>query len=139
MIEMMFRNSRTYRWLLTATLAFSTSVAGLLPQFAGSAIPAAGPSAAESSAKTCCCGTRAGDCCGMGCCSAKEAPVPDRCPAPVHNDGVNGRISPLGLVWSQIDVPAELHGRRVWGRRGDTIDRSLADTTLQAIHVRLDA
>ncbi|MFQ5733697.1 MAG: hypothetical protein ACE5KM_17305 [Planctomycetaceae bacterium] len=131
----MFRNSCKLRWLATAVLAVSTSVSGVVPLFTESATSAA----AEPSAESCCCGTQAGECCGMACCSAKEAPTPDNCPGPARDDGSNARISPLGLIWTQVFLPAALHGRHAWGRSGDMIDRSQADATLQAVHVRLDA
>lgn len=121
-----------------AVLAISTSVAAFVPLWAESALVTVRPTA-EASATTCCCGTQSGDCCGMGCCSAKNAPVPERSPTPAPDDGANTRIGTLGLVWSQMSVPAELLGGRAWHRTGVALNRSQSEATLQAQHVRLDA
>jgi len=135
---MMLRPPHTIRWLFTAVLAVSTSIAAFVPLWAESTPVTARPSA-EASATTCCCETQSGDCCGMGCCSAKNAPVPKRNPSPTPDDGVNSRIGALALVWSQVSVPAKLLGGCAWHRSGVVLDRSQSEATLQAQHVRLDA
>ena len=135
----MFRQTRTFRWLLTAVLAFSTSVAGVVPQFAETAFAGRATASQGTPAKACCCGMPTAACCGMGCCSAREAPAPVPGPAPLHEDGSRADASPLGLVWNRVCLQAELFARNSWDRDGHTLDRSLAEATLQSLHVRLDA
>jgi hypothetical protein len=58
---MMYRNCRTTRWLVTASLIVSLGLMGLFPQMMVWAESGAVVSAAEQSTQ-CCCGTETGFC-----------------------------------------------------------------------------
>lgn len=77
----MFHTSRTIRSLVVTGLIFSLGVAVVSPAFMAAVSGDRSATADASSAKTCCCGTTTGECCGMACCGV-DAPKQQRTPVP---------------------------------------------------------
>jgi len=76
----------------------------------------------------------------MGCCAAR-APSPEKGPgpSPSRDDNRDGRLNPLAMLAAK-DLTSGGSGQgSLFGRFASDGDRSLADTTLQAKHVRIDA
>lgn len=127
-------SSRKIRLLVVAGLLLSLGMVGLWPALmAGVAADVALSDATP--ANTCCCGTTAGECCGMACCGV-DAPKQQRTPVPHgdHNELQGSfwlaccKTSPgLATVNSQDSRGAETESAAAGVRRN----------TLQALHVLL--
>jgi len=140
---MMRSIDRTTRSLVTASLIASLGLAGLFPQMmvsaqmAASAKRGARVDVTQKPAK-CCCGTEDGRCCGMGCCLARQAPPkePSPCPTPTDTrDGQGNLLAPAAkalLATGPTGGSGSGFPERPWRV-------SLAESTLQAEHVRIDA
>jgi len=130
---------RTTRWLVTASLIFSLGLAGLFPQMMVLAESGARVSVPQSPTK-CCCGTKDGRCCGMGCCLARQAPAKEQCPCPNPKNPRDGQNNPLAvaLAKAMLGESDEVGGASKRRLESDLV-RSLAPSSLQAKHVRIDA
>jgi len=135
----MFRTCRTTRLLITVGLTFSLGLSGLLPQTVALSSGSMRNSLDEQPAE-CCCGTIDGRCCGMGCCSVQRTPQKDQQPCPNRRENHDWRSNPFAVVASNSLFE---HGNnRSSSQFGDPFsdtDHSLADSSLQARHVRIDA
>ncbi len=128
----------TSRYSVTISLFISLTPAGLFPQLM---VWVEGTSAAVAAQnRTCCCGTETGFCCGLGCCTARapsSGKIPYPCPS--RDSNRDGRICPLAMV-AATDLASVGDGQRsLRGHLASNNDFTLADTTLQARHVRIDA
>jgi hypothetical protein len=76
----------------------------------------------------------------MGCCTAR-APSPEKepCPCPNQDDNRGGRISPLAMLAANNLTCGGSSQGALFGRFASDGDRSFADATLQAKHIRIDA
>ena len=134
----MFCNHPTSRWLITASLIVSLGVTGLFPQMIVWADSGTHASALQST--NCCCGTEDGRCCGMGCCVAREAPAKEPSPCPAKDDNGRGRTHPLAIGFAKAIIGSgDDASVALIGRPSSDADRSLAESSLQSKHVRLDA
>lgn len=135
-IDMMGSRYRTTRWLLVGSLIVSLGMAGLLPLgWQGAGARAATPQPPTR----CCCGTQDARCCGMGCCAARQAPAKEPCPLPAKDGNRDGRIHPLTIALATAVVTCLEDGRgSLSPRPSSDTDYSLAESSLQARHVRLD-
>ena len=83
----------TFRCLITAGLLLSLSTVSLFPRImVGEALGST--VSAGTGEKHCCCGTKDGRCCGMGCCQA--SPNPEENQAPAAPKPSEDRGQPLG-------------------------------------------
>ncbi|REJ65696.1 MAG: hypothetical protein DWQ31_17310 [Planctomycetota bacterium] len=130
---------RTTRWLVTASLIVSLGLAGLFPQMMVLTERGMRLSVSPSPTK-CCCGTEDGRCCGMGCCLARQSPAKEQCPCPNPKNSRDGQNNPLAVALAKalLDEGDEA-GRAGTGRPESDLAGSLAPSTLQAKHVRIDA
>lgn len=127
------------RWVAVASLIVSLSLMGLFPRVivhadGGPVVAAALP------ATKCCCGTEDGRCCGMGCCAARQAPAKEQPPVPNQRDDRDGRTNPFALAFANSLIPFttahdDLHFRRL----SLDVARSLAESSLQTQHIRINA
>ena len=130
---MMFRKCRTTRWLITASLMVSLGLTGLTPQMMVWA--ESGTVVSDAQESNCCCGTETGFCCGMACCAVR-APTP----VPANDDNHDGRTCPLAIAFANAMLGSDNNGHgALFGRPSSNADRSLAESSLQAKHVRIDA
>jgi len=137
-IDMMRSICCTTRWLVTASLIMSLGFVGLFPQMMASAKTGARVDVAQKPTK-CCCGTDDGRCCGMGCCTARQAPPtkPNPCPNPTETR--DGQGNPLALAAKTLLATG---GKAVGSGFGWPVGQShvsQAESTLQAKRVRIDA
>lgn len=130
---------RTTRWLITASLIVNLGLAGLFPRMMALADSGAHVEVAQKPTK-CCCGTEDGRCCGMGCCMARQVPPKERCPSPNPKDSRDGQSNLLGWAAAKalLGAGGELGGSR-FGPPESQVNFSLAESTLQAKHARIDA
>ncbi len=126
------------RWLVAASLIANLGLLGLFPQMTAWVEGGSRAVIAEQRTK-CCCGTDDGRCCGLGCCVSRPAPAKAPCPCPQQKDTRDGQNGPLVLAFAQTLCGAggETSRSRV-GQPPNRVDRSLAGSSLQARHVRLD-
>ena len=130
---------RTTRWLVTASLMVSLGLTGLFPQMSVWADGGMAISAPKKS--NCCCGTETGSCCGMACCAVRApSPTNEPMPIPAKDDNRNGRSCPLAIALANAMTGSGGNGQGASiVRSSSDADRSLAESSLQAKHVRLDA
>lgn len=138
-LDKMHTLHHTTRLLVTTSLIVSLGLAGLFPQMIVLAESGTHVGSPLPSGK-CCCGTKDGRCCGMGCCMARQAPAKERCPCPNPKDSRDGQNNPFALAF----VKALLGGNCEIGGLGfrdpeNRILRSLAVCSLQSKHIRIDA
>lgn len=128
----MYSTSRTIRALIIVGLICSLTVAVLSPSFMA-AVEESAVAADKSAAKTCCCGTATGKCCGMSCCGV-DAPKPQRAPVPIED----GRELAGSLVLAFCKTSPELVSVEVKDSLGWNEVSAVAGVrlnTLQARHV----
>ena len=141
---MMFRTCRTTRWLVTASLIVSLGLTGLFPRMIvradqGVRVSSQEQPTQEKPAK-CCCGTKDGRCCGMGCCVDRQSPSKEPCPFPNKRENRDGRSNPFAMAAAKALFECGNAGRgSLFGCPFSNVDRSRADSSLQARHVRIDA
>lgn len=130
---------RTTRWLITAGLIISLSLAGVLPPMVPRAV-ADKPDVVAQEPTKCCCGTEDGRCCGMGCCAVRQAPPKNSCPCPNPEESRRGQNNwpALATAKALFAAGSENPGLRV-GYWDSAANRSHAETSLQARYVRIDA
>lgn len=129
----------TTRRLVTASLIFSLSLAGFFPQMMVLAEGGTRVSVSQSPVK-CCCGTEDGRCCGMGCCLARQAPAKEQCPCPNPKNSRDGHNNPLAVALAKAMLGESDEVGGASNRRPECdLVRSLAPSSLQAKHVRIDA
>lgn len=126
---------RTIRYLLTAVLVIGTGLAGVAPRLVDAATVGVQSTTADATPVACCCGTVTGNCCKAGACDSRNAPTPEPAPSPARDNVQNPTP---GLVHTLISAPAVLLGGATHDIESETLNRSLADATLQTAHVRLD-
>jgi hypothetical protein len=76
----------------------------------------------------------------MGCCLARQAPAKEQCPCPSPKNSRDGQNNPLAVALAKalLDEGDEA-GRVGTGRPASDLAGSLAPSSLQAKHVRIDA
>lgn len=76
----------------------------------------------------------------MGCCAAR-APSPEKepCPCPHKDDNRDGRVSPPAMLAAKYITGGDSAQGSLFGRFTSNGTRSLAEATLQAEHIRIDA
>lgn len=130
----MFHFSHTIRSLVVAGLIFSLGVAVLSPSFMA-AVAGDRSVTADASARTCCCGTATGECCGMACCGV-DAPKQQRTPVPhEHRSELAGSLL---LAFSQTSpklVMVDVQDSHGWDE--ESAVAGVRRHTLQALHVML--
>lgn len=131
----MIHTTATIRHLLTAVLVIGTGLAGVAPRMVDAATAGDQRTAAETTSSNCCCGTTTGNCCKAGACDSRNAPTPEPAPSPARDNVQNPTP---GLVHTLISAPAVLLSGATHDIESETLNRSLADATLQTAHVRLD-
>ncbi len=133
--QVMFYSSRTIRSLIVSGLIFSLSVAVLSPGFMAAVSSDSAVVSDASSAKTCCCGTKDGKCCGMGCCGV-DAPKQQRTPVPHEDRGELGGSLLLAFCRNSPElVTAEVQDSHGWDE--ESAVAGVRGNTLQALHVLL--
>jgi hypothetical protein len=138
-MQAMNRTHHTMRWAVAASLILSLTLMELFPQSLvcadGGAVVVAAPAAMK-----CCCGTADGRCDGMGCCAARQAPAKEQPPAPNQRDDRDGRTNPLAVAFANSPhlCAAEQDGLH-FRRSATDVARSLADSSLQTRHIRMNA
>lgn len=127
------------RWAIAASLIVSLSLTELAPQMMVRADD--GPVVAPTSPATkCCCGTADGRCCGMGCCVVRQAPSHQQPPVPNQRDDRDGRTNPFGLAFTNsLILFANSRDGLQLRRLISDVARSLAESSLQAEHIRINA
>ena len=131
----MFHTSRTIRSLVVAGLIFGLGVAVLSPVFMAAVAGDRSVTADSSAAKTCCCGTTTGECCGMACCGV-DAPKQQRTPVP--HEQRSELAGSLLLAFSQTSpelVTVDVQDSHGWDK--ESAVTGVRRNTLQALHVLL--
>jgi len=134
-LELMSPIARTVRFLTIHLLIVSIGMVGfapvLMPEVKSAGVDRGG---ALASVQRCCCGTAGGVCCGMSCCGMQKS---GQRPYPARNGNDHSGLTLLALDFESPDTTVPT---------GDTRLTRLAavlcpppGSTLQAMHVRLDA
>jgi hypothetical protein len=129
---------RIIRNSVTAGLIVGLAVAGLVPQTMGWAERDTRIAVSQQATK-CCCGTEEGRCCGMGCCSAQQAPAKERCPCPNPKDSRDGHNNPLALALAKALLSDAGGTPRLRFAHPESQLDSAIEHSLQAKHIRIDA
>lgn len=128
------------RFLLVPSLLISLGTSGLCPQVwsSGGTVVVSQPSG--SSPRRCCC-QRIGNCrCGMACCVSRPLPAKEQAPVPNRDNDSNGRCGPWVVALAKCSgSPGAVGDGWPIGRRSAAASFSLAESTLQAHHIRLNA
>lgn len=138
----MFFNHRTIRWPVTASLILSFGVAALCPPPVEAA-PSGTHVESQTPACQCCCCKKGGRCCGkcdMPCCAIRKVPAKEQTPRPSNDENRGWRTNLLACVGAKAPFACnETVNGSQFGTADSNANRSLADSTLQTRHVRLDA
>jgi hypothetical protein len=123
----------TVRWIITASLLLSLSLASVYPRLTASDDVAV-VVAANQDQLVCCCGTEDGRCCGMACC---QMPNPKEGKAPASPNQSEVRGQPLGFVLAAEPTLHDLGAARFRhvAFRGSAITSS---PSLMALGIRLN-
>lgn len=123
----------TVRSITLASLLLSLSATSLYPRLAaGEGLGATVKT--NQGQQVCCCGTKAGQCCGMACC---QLPNPKQDNAPTEPKGSNDRGQPLGLA---LCASAKIGGVDAAGFHSPVLSNasSMAGSSLIALSIRLN-
>jgi|GEM_PF-4778676 len=127
--------ARAFRFLTIHLLIVSIGAVGLMPVLMlGKESSRAERGRSPASIQRCCCGTAGGVCCGMSCCGMQKSGE-RQCPVRSGND--NSGLTFLALGFSCPDSTGATGGTRLT-RLAATLCQP-PSSTLQAMHVRLDA
>jgi len=141
-ISIMFYKHRKIRAIVATSLALSLGIGGFCP------MPLAGAASGVQTAPqhcitSCCCYEVVGECCGlcnMACCVSKKAPAKQPTQRPGNDENRNSRSNLLAYTLIKLPFGCnETTGSSLFTTDGLGTKRCLAESTLQARHVRLDA
>lgn len=121
-----------FRALTAVVLAMSITTAVAFPSISAG-VHEARCKRAKHAAKTCCCGTEHGRCCGMACCLPR---TPNQVPALPRGRAYEDSLTTLALVLANGDQLAQISGDSDCVA-SSSFCGSLAAPTLQSRHIRI--